>query len=100
MPRSVRRVMEATMTPLLTVPVQGYEVCRPAAGTRTAFNSQDFGTSHWQLMIDGYTSFTRLQKGAAMAGAGTHSPFAPLQRYCLLSEELLLCRGGAREGSC
>jgi len=69
MPRSVRRVMEATMTPLLTVPVQGYEVCRPAAGTRAAFNSQDFGTSHWQLMIDGYTSFTRLQKGAAMAGA-------------------------------
>jgi hypothetical protein len=51
------------MTPLLTVPVQGYEVCRPAAGTRAAFNSQDFGTSHWQLMIDGYTSFTRLQKG-------------------------------------
>jgi hypothetical protein len=51
------------MTPLLTVPVQGYEMCRPAAGTRAAFNSQDFGTSHWQLMIDGYTSFTRLQKG-------------------------------------
>jgi hypothetical protein len=68
------------MTPLLTVPVQGYEVCRPAAGTRAAFNSQDFGTSHWQLMIDGYTSFTRLQKGAAMAGAGTPETSLALQR--------------------
>jgi hypothetical protein len=55
------------MPPLLTVPVQVYEVCRPAAGTRAAFNSQDFGTSHWQLVIDGYTSFTRLQKGAVPA---------------------------------
>src|SRR5215831_3913373 len=81
MPRNVRRVMEATMTPFLTVPVQGYEVCRPAAGTRAAFNSQAFGTSHWQLMIDGYTSFTRLQKGAAMAGAGTLSPFAAMRRF-------------------
>jgi hypothetical protein len=51
------------MTPLLTVPVQGYEVCRPAAGTRAASNSQDFGTSHWQLMIDGYTSFRAFKRG-------------------------------------
>ena len=68
------------MTPLLTEPVQGYEVCRPAAGTRAAFNSQDFGTSHWQLMIDG-TSFTRLQKGAAMAGPGTKRRFAAMPKF-------------------
>jgi hypothetical protein len=60
-------------------------VCRPAAGTRAAFNSQDFGTSHWQLMIDGYTSFTRIQKGAAMAGAV--KLFGRLQDHPILTRQ-------------
>jgi hypothetical protein len=41
----------------------------PAAGTRAVFNSQDFGTSCWQLRIEGYINFSQLRK-SVMAGLG------------------------------
>jgi hypothetical protein len=39
---------------------------KPAAGTNAAYNSQDFGTSHWRL-INQATSGARCAKGARPA---------------------------------
>jgi hypothetical protein len=36
----------------------------PAVGIPAAANSQDFGTSRWQLMMEHYTNFPRVRKGA------------------------------------
>jgi hypothetical protein len=44
-------------------------LARPWALT-LPFNSQDIGTSRWQLAIERYTDFPRIRKGDVMAGIG------------------------------
>jgi hypothetical protein len=47
----------------------------PADGTIAAVNSQDFGTSRWQLVIERYTNFPCIRKGRRrpqLAREGSH----------------------------
>jgi hypothetical protein len=40
----------------------------PAVGTDTAVNSRDFGTSHWQLVIEPYTHFPCVRQFFSIKG--------------------------------
>jgi hypothetical protein len=48
---------------VLRVPARPWALTLP-------FNSQDIGTSRWQLAIERYTNFQCLRKGGVMAGIG------------------------------
>jgi hypothetical protein len=62
---------------------------KAAAGTNAAYNSQDFGTSHWRL-INQATSGARCAKGARALHASRHNEATKMHMRSLVA---LHCRG-------